>query len=466
MTLSSKRLAVGFCAAAGAVGIWWVSGLAGAGNTASRTASAGPSAPTDAARVTIQQIAAAIKTHIAEKTAADGGFFHLQHPQAGKELRLKLVRVHMEYLSELGGGVQFACVDLADTEGDVYDVDFFLAGTPGAMTVTETTVHKLNGQPYYAWKQQPDGTWRRISVDAASPRELGVITGVDRFEFRYRADLPDFAEPARMWLPFPESDEYQNVEIRSIQAPGRREIVRDRDHANRILFLDLTPADGGGVVEIVFGVERREKAANRAPAGDVESYLKPDRLVPVGGRFEQIAQEVLKDKDGELVRPRALYDHVIDSVRYMKYGDRWGNGDANYACDVGTGNCTEFHSYFMALARSDRIPSRFAIGVAIPAERDEGGIDGYHCWAEFYADEKWWPVDISEGDKYSRLATYYFGRQPANRFELSRGRDLVVDPLPASGPINFLAYPLLEVGGRPASAKVEFSFTRAKRAAD
>jgi hypothetical protein len=69
-------------------------------------------------------------------------------------------------------------------------------------------------------------------------------------------------------------------------------------------------------------------------------------------------------------------------------------------------------------------------------------------------------VDISEGDKYSALATYYFGHHPANRIELSRGRDLVFEPGPASGPINFLAYPVLEINGKPTAVKVEFSFKR------
>ena len=122
--------------------------------------------------------------------------------------------------------------------------------------------------------------------------------------------------------------------------------------------------------------------------------------------------------------------------------------------------CTDFHSYFIALARAAGIPARFAIGAAIPSERNEGGIDGYHCWAEFFAEGKWWPVDISEGNKYTSLATYYFGHHPANRIEFSRGRDLVVDPGPASGPINFLAYPVLEINGKPAKVAVEFSFKR------
>lgn len=421
--------------------------------------SAAPVEHVEAPSVVTADIAAGIEQHIAEQVRLGGGRFALAF--GAQTLQLTLVRVHMEYLARLGPQRHFACVDLADVSGDVYDVDFFLAGDPGAMAVTETTVHKLNGMPYYAWQQAADKTWQRIPVEAASPRELGIVTGRDAFEFRYRAELPPIGGSGRMWIPYPESDAFQTVAVTSMQTPGTRRMLRDRDHGNRILLLELGPPDGGKVVEIVYDVERREKAvhADAEGAADIERYLKPDRLVPTGGRFEEITDQVLANKQGELVRARALYDHVIDHMRYQKAGT-FGTGDAGYACDAGTGNCTEYHSYFMALARSVAVPSRFSIGVAIPSERDGGGIDGYHCWAEFHADGRWWPVDISEGDKYTRLATYYFGHHPANRFELSRGRDLVVEPGPKSGPINFLAYPVLEIDGAPARATVTFSFER------
>ena len=246
----------------------------------------------------------------------------------------------------------------------------------------------------------------------------------------------------------------------SIKAPGKRKILQERKYGNSVLFLTLDPQDSEKTIELRFQIQRLEKAVYEEQIPDLSQYLNPERLVAADERFPNIAREVVKGKKGDLVRARALYDHVIDRMRYMKYGSGWGKGDAVYACDTRTGNCTDFHSYFIALCRAVGIPARFAIGAAIPSERNEGGIDGYHCWAEFYTDGWWWPVDISEGDKCSGLSTYYFGHHPANRIEFSRGRDLVLEPGPDSGPINFLAYPVLEIGGKPTKVKVEFSFNR------
>ena len=408
--------------------------------------------------VVTEDIQAGIEKHVDTQIRLGNGYFSLTFND--KTLRLKLVRVHMEYLANLGPRRHFACVDLADVSGDVYDVDFFLSGDPGAMTVTETTVHKINGQPYYVWDQAEDETWHRVTVDRASEGHFGVIRDRDSFEFRYWAKLPELTGLSRMWLPLPETDAFQTVEVKSIEAPGKQRLLQDRKHGNRVLLLELEPKDSGKTVEILLQVQRLEKSAFEGTVSEARQFLSPERLVPATDTFGDIAREVIEGKKTDLVRARALYDHVIDRMRYMKYGDGWGQGDAVYACDARTGNCTDFHSYFIALARSVSIPARFAIGAGIPSDRNEGGVDGYHCWAEFYADGKWWPVDISEGDKYSSLATYYFGHHPANRFEFSRGRDLVVDPLPASGPINFLAYPVLEVDGNPVKAEVAFSFVR------
>jgi transglutaminase-like putative cysteine protease len=408
--------------------------------------------------VSIEQIAVEIERHIAEKSAVDSGFYRLTH--LGSELKLQLVRIHMEYLADLGGGVQFACVDLVGTDGPVYDVDFFLRGNPGNMAVTEVTVHKVNGQPLYAWEQNAGGTWSRIPVTDATPRLLGVIHGEDAFDFTYRIRLPQLSDSASLWLPLAQSDTYQSVEIKRIDAPSEWRQIEDPTHGNKVLFLSVGPNESGKTIEIHYFVRRKEKSPYPGASSGTHRYLESERLVPNNATFRNISEEITFGKTTELMKARALYDYVIDQVRYARYGPGWGHGDAVYACDANSGNCTDFHAYFIALTRAIGIPARFAIGAAIPSERDEGGIDGYHCWAEFFADGRWWPVDISEADKNPSLASYYFGHQPANRIELSRGRDVLVDPQPSSGPINFLAYPVLEVAGKPMSAKTEFLFRR------
>jgi len=407
---------------------------------------------------TIGEIATGIEKHIAEQSQASGGYFKLRHNH--KELSLQIVRVHLEYLAALGKGVSFACVDLVGTDGPVYDVDFFMKGPPGAMTVTETSVHKVNGRPLYAWEQKGDGTWRRVPVKNAPRHLLGVLNGVDEFEFIYRAKLPEITNTARLWLPLATSDTFQRVEVKDITVPGRWRELDEREHGNKVLFLEAGPADSSKKIEIRYRVKRFEKSEYAVREPMVQQYLKPESLVPTNQTFQTIARELTRGKTNDLPRARAIYDHVMEKVRYAKYGSGWGRGDAVYACDAHSGNCTDFHAYFIALAREAGIPARFAIGAAIPSERNEGGIDGYHCWAEFFADGRWVPVDVSEANKNVSLADYYFGHHPANRFELSKGRDLVVEPGPVSGPINFLAYPVMEMDGKPIKVQTEFAFRR------
>ena len=410
-------------------------------------------------KVTIADVEHGIREYIDRQTAAADGYLDIQKDTF--DLHLKLVRVHTEYLSVLSPNEFFACVDLATASGDVYDVDFFLQGSKDSMTVTRTDVHKLNGRPYYTWKQRPDKTWYTVPVARSSNRLLGVIEGTDRFTFTYEVQLPEINGTAAIWLPVAGSDQYQTIEIISRQFPDNYQIIKDKEYNNSIFYAKLGPADSRSKIILQYRVTRHEKAPYPDPEGQVTRYLAANSLLPVNTRFRTLAADIIAKRQAasDLEKARALYDYVSDNLRYAKQGT-YGTGDANYACDAKSGNCTEFHSLFISLARSAGIPARFAVGAAIPANRNEGGVDGYHCWAEFYAEGKWWPVDISEANKYAALSTYYFGHHPANRIEFSRGRDIAPNPLPASGPINFLAYPVFELNGQPQQVKTRFTFNR------
>ncbi|MBI3874910.1 MAG: transglutaminase domain-containing protein, partial [Verrucomicrobia bacterium] len=231
---------------------------------------------------------------------------------------------------------------------------------------------------------------------AVSVMQREVVQGADQFEFTYRVKLPALDKPAQLWLPLARSDKFQTVKVESISSPLKYEQVRDRDYSNQILVLSPTAADSGKVIEIKYGVKRLEKSAYDSKAADPIRYLKPERLVPVNETFKSLADDATRGKATVNAKARALYDHTLGKMTYDKSQPGWGRGDAVWACDARTGNCTDFHAYFIALARSVNIPARFAIGYTIPADKDEGAIAGYHCWAEFCADGKWVPVDISE----------------------------------------------------------------------
>ena len=160
-------------------------------------------------------------------------------------------------------------------------------------------------------------------------------------------------------------------------------------------------------------------------------------------------------------KARAIYDYVFSTLRYDKTGTGWGRGDVLYACDAKKGNCTDFHSLFIAMARSQGIPARFEIGFPLPPDKHSGEIAGYHCWSDFYIDGQGWiPVDISEAWKHPEKKEYFFGSHDVNRIQFTMGRDLRLNPPQASKPLNYFIYPYVEVDAQEyPNVSMEFSFT-------
>src|SRR5207248_8815115 len=142
------------------------------------------------------------------------------------------------------------------------------------------------------------------------------------------------------------------------------------------------------------------RSHGEVPVSESESrlarLLEPDAKVPVGGRpLELLKGKQLPSDQVEL--GRLLYDVVNGHMRYSKEGKGWGNGDAVWACDSKFGNCSDFHSLFISMARGNKIPAKFEMGFPLPPESGSGAIGGYHCWAWFMPQGQGWvPVDISE----------------------------------------------------------------------
>jgi transglutaminase-like putative cysteine protease len=198
---------------------------------------------------------------------------------------------------------------------------------------------------------------------------------------------------------------------------------------------------------------------SKEDAGRIARFLQPDAKVPTDGRPLELIKGKKLPTDQEAAA-RVLYDVVNGHMRYSKEGTGWGRGDAAWACDSRYGNCTDFHSLFIALARSEKIPARFEIGFGLPEKRGSGDVAGYHCWAKFKPEGKGWvPVDISEANKNPKMKDYYFGNLTEDRVTFSTGRQITLAPKQDGPPLNFFVYPYVEVGGKPYPAdKVKRKF--------
>jgi len=212
----------------------------------------------------------------------------------------------------------------------------------------------------------------------------------------------------------------------------------------------------GDPAKIVGAQEKTAANGSRDPA--LQRWLRPDRLVPIGGRIREMALEVTRGKTSDLEKARAVYDYAADNLKYDKSGTGWGRGDIYYACDIKRGNCTDFHAVFTGFTRAVGIPARFEIGFPLPPDRREGEIAGYHCWAQFYLQGYGWvPLDASEGGKNPDRRSYFFGADDEHRVLFTIGRDIRLSPAQRGEPLNFFVYPYVEVDGR-AFEKVQKKF--------
>lgn len=305
---------------------------------------------------------------------------------------------------------------------------------------------------------------------AAEPTAARVRT----FHFGYNVtvkDIPVQVKHTEIWIPLPHDNPYQQIRNMKVDSSVRYQISKSPD-GNSMFHASLdAPSPAPLTISINLDGTREEHIQSRLvgvarpihdedPA-ELARYLHPDRLVPIDGQIRAWARQVAQQANAHtyLEIARAIYNHVVSTVKYDKTGQGWGRGDIYYACEERRGNCTDFHAIFIGYARALGIPARFAIGFPLPADRGEGKIAGYHCWAEFYAKGIGWvPVDASEAAKNPQKREYFFGAHDENRIELSKGRDLTLAPPQKGEALNYFVYPYVEVDGTPLSG-VAFEVT-------
>lgn len=315
------------------------------------------------------------------------------------------------------------------------------------------------------------------------------------FEARHAFTVtpPAGAKDLRCWFAMPQQDPFQEVSVVRVTSPHPHRVVPD-DQGNWFLYVE---AKGPSIApfEVVeeFGITRREVLTDVDPADtrplfpgetrDMAAYLGSDAQVPVNEEFRKLALDITGGDRNPVSASRKLYDWTLKNVEYwVKYPDRLKAspvGSAEYCLASKTGNCTDFHSLWTALARSAGIPTRMVYGSFFKKSLDGKDADqSYHCWIEFWAPGIGWIVhDVAVADLFvgdfalndgnrekvvlttaagyekgdPAMVDYYFGNIDARRVVWHRGRDLVLEG--ASAPVNMLAKAWIEADGKPLKEK-------------
>jgi len=202
------------------------------------------------------------------------------------------------------------------------------------------------------------------------------------FSFHYAFTVKNVSpgERVRVWIPLAHSDAFQDVKVASKGGDLQLKQVHQPEYGNEVLYAETSKA---GKDEYKFSVDydvvRREHVVlvngkplpdlqlSKARPGRVElaRFLEADRLVPVTGLPAQLAAQKTKGAATPLEEAKDIYGYVFRTMKYDKSGEGWGHGDTLWACDSKHGNCTDFHSVFISMARAEKIPARFQIGFPI-----------------------------------------------------------------------------------------------------
>ena len=237
------------------------------------------------------------------------------------------------------------------------------------------------------------------------------------FQFIYEVEIePTDGKKIELWIPIPQSNEAQTISELIYNFSGLSyQLKTEPIHNNQYLYI----YSNDGVtdttnIRISFNVLRKEHNNINYKNVNPSNYLRSYAHVPIGGIFSNI----IKENNLSRHNIKGVYDFVLNGMHYAKpknsssddiyYSSKnpntnedwlpdegkfgrfavtkdevvniykeskkmntkytFGNGNSLYACDIGVGNCTDFHSYFMSIGRTLEIPIRFHMGFSIPAQ--------------------------------------------------------------------------------------------------
>jgi transglutaminase-like putative cysteine protease len=301
------------------------------------------------------------------------------------------------------------------------------------------------------------------AMEAPAQERRGTVT------IAVTLNAPAEARHVRLWIPYPASDADQDITDAAVSGNyAAASVFRDGASGASTLHAEWREPAGERTLTLSFRVVRKEAVRKdfpreepSFPKEELRPFLGPTRLGPTDGAVKELADEITAGKETILEKARAVYGWAVENMRRDPGVKGCGIGDVRALLASPDGKCADISSVFVALARAAGVPAREIFGIRLPAGPEGEMTRSQHCWTEFFLPGTGWvpadPADVRKAILEKGLSPgeaapyrdYFFGAVDADRIAFGTGRDVVLRPPQAAGPLNYFMYPYAEADGKP-----------------
>jgi transglutaminase-like putative cysteine protease len=327
-----------------------------------------------------------------------------------------------------------------------------------------------------------------VSTALAFPKRAPLLTqraapadAWRTFEVTTSVQILKASGTTRIWLPaaLVNPTPFQRTLANEFNAQGgTAKMLFNRVDALGIIAAEF-PAGVKPVLTLTSRVATRDYAvdlsapvkATKRDQQDLDHFLRPTKLLPIGGIVKATAIEITKDARTDVEKARAIYEWIVENTFRSPKTRGCGVGDIRFMLETNDlgGKCADLNALFVGLARAAGLPARDVYGLRV-AKSDLGykslGVSSeivtkaQHCRAEVYlADFGWVPVDAADvrkvileeppgnrplnDDMVKKARARLFGSWEMNWMAYNFAHDVAL-PGSSGPPIGFLMYPQAE----------------------
>ena len=319
----------------------------------------------------------------------------------------------------------------------------------------------LTSTSFLMWSWRSGGESERLATIA--PMRCALLFGLvcliagepahqRDFTFEYNAtvkDIPAGTQKLDLWIPVPHDDLYQRITDVRVDTPYPHQILTG-DQGNTMLHLEIAqPKESSVPVTLTFHAVRLERIqpvvltkANVVNEGDLSRWLKPDRLVPIDGQIHTWAQEIVDAAHAktDLEMARAIYNHVVSTVKYDKTGKGWGAAISTMpampvaaTAPISTPSSSDTRAPWVSRRAS---PSGFRYRPIAGRGRSAAIIAGRNFTRRELDGCRWMASEAAKNPRQARVLLRRARRE--SRWAFSKGRDVVLDAKAAGRSLELL----------------------------